>query len=375
MPTINSRPFFWKSRGWCIHVVGKSGKRSTKKLSDNRKEAMRIYRDMLAAASQEQELRSSQNPTFRAIADQWLEHQAKRARQGSVSPAWLMRVARTVEAWNALYGDLRASEITPALASGWLKGASANYERTELSTIRQILRWAVRKARLIKSNPLDDLELPGMTARDWTITPEEHQNAMAVAGHIRPMLEVAYLTGCRPGELRELRWEHVADDLSHAILTKHKTARRTLRKRLLIFTPEAQTILAARPRNSQWVFVNSRGMQWTSNAVVQAVRKIRNKTGVKLVASIYRHTFATNALEKGVGIATVSQLLGHSSTAMVSRVYGHLAERVSHLQAAAQQATASPATSPGESSIGHGRAAKKASAKQQAPSSAKQTKQ
>ncbi|MCU9931040.1 tyrosine-type recombinase/integrase, partial [Escherichia coli] len=49
----------------------------------------------------------------------------------------------------------------------------------------------------------------------------------------------------------------------------------------------------------------------------------------------YRHAFATQALVSGVDIATVAELLGHASTEMISRHYGHLANEKQHLKDAA----------------------------------------
>src|SRR5919202_96589 len=52
-----------------------------------------------------------------------------------------------------------------------------------------------------------------------------------------------------------------------------------------------------------------------------------------------RHTFATQALVNGVGVAQVAELLGHASTEMVSKTYGHLADQVAHMREAARKAT------------------------------------
>jgi integrase len=52
-----------------------------------------------------------------------------------------------------------------------------------------------------------------------------------------------------------------------------------------------------------------------------------------------RHTFATQALLNGVGVAQVAELLGHTSTEMVSKVYGHLAGEVAHMREAARKAS------------------------------------
>lgn len=62
-----------------------------------------------------------------------------------------------------------------------------------------------------------------------------------------------------------------------------------------------------------------------------------------VVAYAYRHSFATSALERGVGVAQVAELLGHTSTDMVMRVYGHLDQRVRYMREQAERATRPPA--------------------------------
>jgi integrase len=48
------------------------------------------------------------------------------------------------------------------------------------------------------------------------------------------------------------------------------------------------------------------------------------------LTSGYRHTFATDALEQGVPDALVAELLGHASTAMIHRHYGHCVGHLVH---------------------------------------------
>ncbi|MBX3400849.1 MAG: site-specific integrase, partial [Gemmataceae bacterium] len=54
---------------------------------------------------------------------------------------------------------------------------------------------------------------------------------------------------------------------------------------------------------------------------------------------LYRHAFTTDALVKGVGVAQVAELLGHTSTDMVMRHYAKLGAHVGHMCEAAAKAT------------------------------------
>src|SRR5207237_729017 len=54
-----------------------------------------------------------------------------------------------------------------------------------------------------------------------------------------------------------------------------------------------------------------------------------------VVSYTYRHSFVTDALENGVGVAQVAELLGHTSTDMVMHHDQHLREKRDHLRRAA----------------------------------------
>jgi integrase len=127
------------------------------------------------------------------------------------------------------------------------------------------------------------------------------------------------------------------------VLQKHKTQKKTGKPRVVYLTPamvELTRKLAERHPEGP-LFRNSRGKPWTRNAIRcrfrQLRRKLPNLKGV--VSYTYRHSYATDALEQGVGVAQVAELLGHTTTDMVMQHYQHLSEKREHLLQAAQQAT------------------------------------
>jgi site-specific recombinase XerD len=57
-----------------------------------------------------------------------------------------------------------------------------------------------------------------------------------------------------------------------------------------------------------------------------------------VISYSYRHSFATNALENGVGVAEVAELLGHRDTKMLMKHYQHLSQKREHMRQAAIRA-------------------------------------
>jgi integrase/recombinase XerD len=80
--------------------------------------------------------------------------------------------------------------------------------------------------------------------------------------------------------------------------------------------------------DSDYVFINiwagPRGQAWSYRAAYDLVIRLRGKTGLDFDPHWFRHSAATRWLRDGVPVEVVSKLLGHSSAAVTSAVYGHL---------------------------------------------------
>jgi integrase len=80
--------------------------------------------------------------------------------------------------------------------------------------------------------------------------------------------------------------------------------------------------------DSDYVFVNiwaePKGQAWSYWAAYDLVMRLRARTGIDFDPHWMRHSAATRWLRDGVSIEVVSKLLGHSSVAITSSVYGHL---------------------------------------------------
>jgi integrase len=209
-------------------------------------------------------------------------------------------------------------------------------ERTAIAAVRQVLNWGV-KQKIIRESQLTGIEMPTGQHRDFVVSPWLHVRMMAKATKQgRVIIEALRLTGCRPNEIRAVRIEDVAADYSCFVLRAHKNARKTGKARTVYLSSGAkklfQTVIA--DRKEGFVFLDRHGKQFTQNAIRCIFRRLREKLKLgedELVNSYsFRHTWATNALMRGIPVATVAELMGNS-VKMVEKHYGHLAKQPSHL--------------------------------------------
>lgn len=320
----NAKPYYLKSRDcWCINVYV-DGKKIRRKLADSKTEAFDIWRTSLKSRRET----AVGNPLFISVATLWLKRQIQRHADTEVSSQWLERVTRTIESFDAAHPSIFALNVTPPVLYQWIDG-SANYRRTEYAGIRQCLTWAFAN-KLIAEDPLIALEMPAMQSRESLLTLSDHRKLCRASDRVfKPLMRMSWLVGSRPGELRLLKWEHIAEDFSRAVIQKHKTVKKKRRPRVIYFPPRAQVLLRRLHRDgkqTEFVYINSRGKPWTSNAIVQRMSQLSEDTGIKAVAYEYRHAWITRALESGLSVAVVAELTG-TSMSMVSRVYSKLGKK------------------------------------------------
>jgi integrase len=214
-------------------------------------------------------------------------------------------------------------------------------------TAFRVFSWA-KDEGLLAANPLAGMKRPKPPPRQRAMTDGEFQALYDQAGGpFRDFLRALYLTGARPKELRELRWEQVRED--RLVLTRHKTSRKVGKPRVIFLDDEMKAMTARlRDNGHAHVFLNTRGEPWTMNAVRLQIDRLKKGLGLAgdLCAYLARHGFGTRAVLQGVNTAVVAELMGHSSLEMVSKVYVHLADQHEHLRSAVGRVNASSTPAP-----------------------------
>jgi integrase len=240
-------------------------------------------------------------------------------------------------------GFVKASELRPFHVTRWVdeRGWKSTTERNARRSITRAFSWAVEQGILPK-NPLQGMKCPRARTRARIITVDEFRTLVRnTTSDFKILLFALWQTGCRPKEVRTLRWADVRED--RWVMAEHKTAEKVGKPRVVYLTPamcKLMTVLRRRAAGESNVFLNSRGKPWSASAVKQRVMRLKKKLGLKsdLCTYMLRHAWGTNAVLNGVDVATVAELMGNSSE-VVTRVYLHLAAEGDHLRAAVDRAT------------------------------------
>ncbi len=242
-------------------------------------------------------------------------------------------------------GYLEVGKLKPYHVTRWVDSRSWN-ETSQYNGRRFVFRafsWSVEEG-ILEKNPLLGMKRPKPRPRQRALSDDEYRALVrATDGCFRVFLFALRETGARPKEARELTWKQVRAD--RWVFWEHKTDESTTKPRVVYLNEPMQKLMQVLRRRSKsmYVFVNSRGVPWTRNSIRLRIQRLKKKLNLAddVCAYLVRHAFGTKAVMNGVDVATVAELMGHSSTDMVNNVYVHLADQESHLQRAVTKATRS----------------------------------
>jgi integrase len=327
-------PWYWVDRdAWYVTVDGK--RHQLAKGKANKAEARRAFHRLMAEGAPKV---GRPDLTVELAADLFLEHSRREHTPGTFEQHRIK-----LQSLCDSCGKVKASDLRPSHVSKWLveKGWADATRRGAITSVKAALNWCVREG-LLAENPIARLERPKMTRRTRTLSPTERATVADAATDdaFRDLLIALAETGARPGELARLEASMIDWGAGMATMPG-KTSRKTGRPRTIVLTPRMLALCRqlAETRPEGPLFRNGDGNPWTPNAIRCRFRRLRERTGLgKVVAYTFRHSFATDALERGVPIASVAELLGHSDTKMVSGHYSHLDERHEHLRRAGARA-------------------------------------
>ena len=149
----------------------------------------------------------------------------------------------------------------------------------------------------------------------------------ACDSNFRKLVRSALETGCRFGELARLVVSDFNPDVGAVAVRRSKTGR----ARHVILTDEGveffRAITAGRS-GGDYMLITDDGGPWrhTTQSRPMAAAVERARIAPRISFHGLRHTYASLSIMNGVPLMVVARNLGHTTTRMVERHYGHLAE-------------------------------------------------
>jgi integrase/recombinase XerD len=208
----------------------------------------------------------------------------------------------------------------------------------EIAALRAFYRFA-EDEKLLPANIAENLSLP----RRWkrlpkALTTQEIEKLLAPETPETPqnlcdqaVLELAYASGLRLAELRNVRLEQlrleagfvnvVGKGNKERVVPLGRKAVAALERYLAMGRPPLVT-----PRTPANVFLTRRGTPFAPVTLWLRIKQRVRRAGIErnVTPHMLRHSFATHLLEHGADLRVIQELLGHASIS-TTEVYTHVA--------------------------------------------------
>lgn len=201
--------------------------------------------------------------------------------------------------------------------------------RHDLHNLSKFFRYAI-KHNWCRDNPVcaEDIPSDEEAVRIHVFTPPEETVYLNVAHpRLRDLARLMLYQGCRPEELLSMPIESVDLNRRYLHIEKSKT---NAGRRLLRIRAESMPILTRllQESNGPWLFPSERSakVKLSLSTCENWHVKAREKSKIPCVIYDWRHTFATRAVQSGMSLATLKDILGHNSLRSVMK-YVHLTQK------------------------------------------------
>ncbi len=272
-------------------------------------------------------------------------------------------------------GNIKLSELTSyniqlfynnKIKNGRLDGKGGISPKT-LKNMHNMLHNALKQAvylEMIPKNPAEFITLPKAVKNEmryFTVEEQQKLQEYLKGERLGTAILLDLYTGLRQGELLGLKWENVHIDLNgESYIKVVQTINRVKNydnisdTKTIIETNEPKTpnskriiplikdiavaLTEHRKRQenffkennlpfSEYVFTSTNGNVIDPRSFQIYFKRLLKRVGIREInVHGLRHTFATRALESGMAVKTLSQILGHTNVAFTLQTYTHITE-------------------------------------------------
>jgi integrase len=322
-----NEPWFWEARGeWYVKIKG-----VRHRLGPDKTEADRQFHLLMAG---EDPLPVSDRDWMYAseVADEL--QVCIKAEKSSKTLDWYCQY---LDPFKEKFLLQRADKLTVDMVKDWVNGKwrTIPSRRAALRCVKAAFRKAVRECKL--TSPVASISLPEEANRDHVVSKEDYETLLSQIAdeNFKDLIKFVWLTGARAQEAYIVEDSQV-DLKEKRIVIPAKKSKGKKRARVIYLPPAALKIVKARMGNGT-LFRTAQGAPFDKDIVRQRFRHLEENKAIsfRYCLTHFRHAFAHRSLVAGNDALTVATLLGHSSTRMLEKVYGHLMKAHGHLQQAA----------------------------------------
>lgn len=270
--------------------------------------------------------------TFAEIANKWWEDAEPRLAIQSIK-AYKPALQQALK----VFGDLYVKDITPRDIDRYMHSLEAQgFAQKTVSNRRIVLNKVFRAAIVagdIQYNPCADIELPtGLSKTRRTAAASSDEEKIKVTDNPWLFPQIAIYSGLRKGEILALKWSDIdfVDDVIYVtksvahegdrpFIKMPKTAAGVRTVPLLI--PLKVKLLKAKKSKDAYIISDNGKTPLTKRRFETLYNHYRQDVGITATAHQLRHSFATVAIENGVDMKSVSEILGHRQISTTLDIY------------------------------------------------------
>ena len=274
-------------------------------------------------------------------------------------------------------GDKQLARLTPKDVQRFYEKLGDSLASGTVRRIHTTLHGALKaaqQAHLIASNPTEQIIAPKFSyGAKQILTDEQLDVFMKVVAEDKIWCDFFYTeltTGLRRGEICGLKWEDF-DEVSGTLkicrtvyredgggLTAGDT-KTSAGTRKIVLPSSTASLLSKRKASAltEWIFPNPLRLEQPADpgSAYRRLKILLKQAGLPSIRfHDLRHVFATNALEHGMDVKTLSTIIGHISSATTLNTYAHVTDDMQKQAAAkidqgigrAEAAESAPPTEP-----------------------------
>lgn len=334
---------FWKEarKCWYCMIYHPDGKRQERRLDPDEETAESKRQDII------KQVRNQGVPSLECTVNHLVQSFLTYVEDNN-SRATYKWYTHFLLAWKNSPGiaNLRVGDVKLHHAQNWLKKAypqtgNSNTRHDAIAALKRLFNWAVDDMEYLPRNPFTKLKKPRRTERDVCPSLAQWDEILGRYDPDDPFgdfLTVMVETGCRPQELRIMEARHVdfkaqpaptihftdgeipgGNKGGHDVLLTDKAV--AVLRRLALVRPEGP------------LFRNAAGRAWTKDALNCRFQRLKKTVPFKVNCYAARHSYATDALEKGASIGDLQAQMGIRDPKVIWNHYGkHIQDRTQHLK-------------------------------------------